>query len=229
MNKFWNAALAIGGLATVGAFVFWSLNKKWLSLPIFSQMTQEQTFVIMCLFLALVFFMLIVLVIAYIFPKKKERAVMSSPSVPQSGSVITSINQQGGQVAHSIVNNGPQDRHLEQSQVRKLVSVFSKASSKGILFVSQLGNDESIRFSDQIEAAAREAGMVIEPSVLVALAGPVSGVQLQYPQDDADLASVAQNTNVTLLEMGFLSRCDPGSNKSVILVTVGSNNSKVQW
>ncbi len=74
MDKFWKAALAVGGLAAIGAFIFWSLYKDWLSLPIFSKMSPDQTFMIMIIFLALTFIALIVLVVAYVFRGKNNRA-----------------------------------------------------------------------------------------------------------------------------------------------------------
>lgn len=60
MEKFWKAALAVGGLGTVGAFVFWSLYKQWLTLPIFSMLSPDQTFEIMKIFLYLTFASLLV-------------------------------------------------------------------------------------------------------------------------------------------------------------------------
>lgn len=55
MEKFWELSLAIGGISAIGAFIFYSLYKKWLSLDIFSKMTQKQTFEIMKFFLSLTF------------------------------------------------------------------------------------------------------------------------------------------------------------------------------
>ena len=72
MEKFWKAAIAVGGLAAIGAFVFWSLYKDWLSLQIFSKMSSEQTFTIMIIFLVLTFIALIVLVVAYFFRGKNK-------------------------------------------------------------------------------------------------------------------------------------------------------------
>lgn len=66
MEKFWKAALAVGGLGTVGAFVFWSLYKQWLSLPIFSMLSSDQTFEIMKMFLLLTFASLLVLGFLYL-------------------------------------------------------------------------------------------------------------------------------------------------------------------
>lgn len=67
MEKFWKIALTIGGLGTVGAFVFWSLYKQWLSLPIFSMLSSDQTFEIMKIFLFLTFASLLVFGILYLF------------------------------------------------------------------------------------------------------------------------------------------------------------------
>lgn len=65
MEKFWRAALAVAGLGAVGAFVFWSLYSKWISLGIFSNLSSEQTFVLMLVFLSLTFLALIAALITY--------------------------------------------------------------------------------------------------------------------------------------------------------------------
>jgi len=59
MERLWRAAFAVGGIAAVGAFVFWSLYKQWLALPIFEKLSQGQTFTVMLVFLALTFSALI--------------------------------------------------------------------------------------------------------------------------------------------------------------------------
>ena len=66
MDKFWKAALAAGGVSAIGAFVFYSLYKDWLALPIFSKMTADQTFEIMKIFLYLTFGALLLFVGAYL-------------------------------------------------------------------------------------------------------------------------------------------------------------------
>src|SRR6478672_11560578 len=65
MEKFWKAALAVSGLGAVGAFVFWSLYKQWLSLGIFANLTSEQTFIVMLVFLALTFIFALTAFITY--------------------------------------------------------------------------------------------------------------------------------------------------------------------
>jgi len=59
MEKLWKAAFAVGGVAAIGAFVFWSLYKQWLSLDIFSQLTPTHTFILMLVFLGLTFLALL--------------------------------------------------------------------------------------------------------------------------------------------------------------------------
>lgn len=66
MEKFWKAALAVGGVAAIGAFVFWSLYKQWLALPIFSTLSANQTFAVMLVFLFLTFLALAGFLFAYI-------------------------------------------------------------------------------------------------------------------------------------------------------------------
>jgi hypothetical protein len=65
MDKFWKAALSVGGVGTVGAFVLWSLYKDWLHLPLFSQMSANQTFALMLIFLALTFASLVSMLIVH--------------------------------------------------------------------------------------------------------------------------------------------------------------------
>jgi hypothetical protein len=55
MEQFWQIALSIAGLGAIGAFVFWSLYQGWLKLPIFANLTQNQTYYLMWGFLIFTF------------------------------------------------------------------------------------------------------------------------------------------------------------------------------
>lgn len=99
MDKFWKAALGVGGLGTVGAFVFWSLYKEWLTLGIFSTMTAEHTFFIMIIFLVLVFLSLIVLVIAYVVHPKQD-AHQPNQGVENQTNIARDQNNAGGDITH---------------------------------------------------------------------------------------------------------------------------------
>lgn len=65
------AALSIGGLAAFGAAVFFGLYKEWLSLEIFSQISPDQTFTLMVIFLFLVFLSLIGFLVVHVLQSSK--------------------------------------------------------------------------------------------------------------------------------------------------------------
>lgn len=70
MTKFWKAALGVAGIGAIGLFVFWSLYKEWLSLPIFPELTQIQAYNLLKIFLFLTFGALVISIIAYFFTHK---------------------------------------------------------------------------------------------------------------------------------------------------------------
>ena len=81
IEKFWKPALAIGGVSSIGAFIFYSLNKQWLTLPIFSKLTANQTFIIMLVFLSFVFLVTTFMLIAWFFDKKNSVLIPANPSI----------------------------------------------------------------------------------------------------------------------------------------------------
>ncbi|MBT3059775.1 MAG: hypothetical protein KME44_13245 [Candidatus Thiodiazotropha sp. (ex Lucina pensylvanica)] len=88
IEKFWKPALAIGGVAAIGAFVFYSLYKQWLTLDIFSQLTPDHTFIIMIVFLVLVFIVAFTMLILWFLdkgrPKEQEIEEGMSFSIPEN-------------------------------------------------------------------------------------------------------------------------------------------------
>ena len=66
MERFWQVAISVGGLAAVSAFVLWSLYKDWLKLPIFSQLSPDHTFALMLVFLSLTFLSSMAMLAVYI-------------------------------------------------------------------------------------------------------------------------------------------------------------------
>lgn len=66
MKQFWIAALSGGGIASVGAFVFYSLYKEWLKAPWLKNLTKKQRFSLMKLFLVLTFGFFLVAAIIFI-------------------------------------------------------------------------------------------------------------------------------------------------------------------
>jgi len=107
MNKFWHAALGVAGLGAVGSFVFWSLYVKWLSLGIFSNLTSEQTFVLMLVFLVLTFAALIAaLFVYYVQQRVRVRQIPNagSYSVPNGWTFKASVEKIADQKLVEFVN-----------------------------------------------------------------------------------------------------------------------------
>ena len=88
MDKLWKAAFAVGGLASVGAFIFWSLYKQWLTLSIFSALTANHTFILMLVFLALTFIAMIAMIIAFVSLKLRENVKITPPTNDYLGKKI---------------------------------------------------------------------------------------------------------------------------------------------
>ena len=72
MDNFWKAALAVGGVSAIGAFIFLSLYKEWLGLAIFSKLSSDQTFISMLLFLSLTFISLLSFILAFVKSKQEK-------------------------------------------------------------------------------------------------------------------------------------------------------------
>lgn len=88
IEKLWKPALAIGGVAAIGAFVFYSLYKQWLTLDVFSQLTADHTFIIMIVFLVLVFIVAFTMLILWFLdkgrPQEQEIEEGVSFSIPEN-------------------------------------------------------------------------------------------------------------------------------------------------
>ncbi len=79
MEKFWKSALAVGGVSAIGAFIFLGLYKEWLKLTIFNELSGEQTYILMIIFLVLTFCSLIAFIFAFIKSKQDPK-----PSIEQN-------------------------------------------------------------------------------------------------------------------------------------------------
>ena len=55
MEDLWKVALGVAGLGALACFVFWSLYRQWLKLPIWTQMSKRQQFIVIIVFLGLTF------------------------------------------------------------------------------------------------------------------------------------------------------------------------------
>lgn len=75
MEGIWEGALGVAGVGAIGAFVFWSLYKHWLKLPIFQAMTKEQQYSLFKLFMVLTFLFSMSALLIYAFTKFQQPRV----------------------------------------------------------------------------------------------------------------------------------------------------------
>ena len=137
MDKFWKAALAVGGVAAIGEFVLWSLYKDWLTLPIFSNMTPEQTFQIMKMFLWFVFACFFVSAASYVYVKKDRNYSEfqeTSGSEKEIPTLTKNDNQENEQVVSFILQLSPLVFDLiifgEQEKNRSIKPLVSRLESR---------------------------------------------------------------------------------------------------
>lgn len=78
----WKAAVGVGGVFAIAAFVSWSILMKWLQLPIFAALDSSQTFVLSIglIVASIVFFV----VGAVVFIKNDKKGSGVAPQVTQS-------------------------------------------------------------------------------------------------------------------------------------------------
>ena len=80
LEEFWKGALAVAGIAAVVSFVFWSLYKKWLNLPIFSTLPSIQQYKLLRLFLVLTFLFALAGLMSFV-ATNKSNGKMKHPAI----------------------------------------------------------------------------------------------------------------------------------------------------
>lgn len=103
------------------------------------------------------------------------------------GSAITTINQSGGQVAHSITNLGRQPRVLSESAIEELAMTLAQHAPQAVSFVSSpIGDDEAAVLKRQIIDLLTRAGWSAGQSRSVMdTTPPRGGVEISAPPDHA--------------------------------------------
>ena len=117
MDKFWIKALSVAGISAIGFFIFVSLYNNWLKLPIFSKLSETQTFIIMLVFLVLVFLALISALIVHTKQNPDEKEWMlyqvaflwhgvTPPSIKAHFSKMTPEIKETKDMLHEAINAG---------------------------------------------------------------------------------------------------------------------------
>lgn len=87
----------------------------------------------------------------------RRLALNVQPTIVE-GSVITTVNQSGGQVAHVIQNFGPPSRVLSPEQRSEVIGRLAQAEPSRIGFASTAGDLEAHQFKAQLMEVFQEAG-----------------------------------------------------------------------
>ena len=85
-------------------------------------------------------------------------AVPFEGNAPLGGSVITTIQQMGGQVAHSITNVGPQPRTVDRVAAQALISQLKQLPPESIHVKALMGDSEAYRLADILCEILKESG-----------------------------------------------------------------------
>jgi len=141
LDKFWKPALAVGGVSTIGAFIFYSLYKQWLKLEIFSKLTPNHTFIIMLLFLSFVFLIAISMLFAWFFDRTKKNPTNEKSSItyeiPESWTF-----EQAVYALSSEDNSVAEFKGFSSSSLKielKPQTITANSTSRGIELIKSLG------------------------------------------------------------------------------------------
>lgn len=103
-----------------------------------------------------------------------------------NGSVITSINQSGGQVAHTINNYGPVERTLSDSVKQQMMSILSECSTGKIGFASTQGDMEAHKFKEALMSVFLSAGWSVRDMKTFQFFDVQQGLRITIPQSASE-------------------------------------------
>lgn len=75
-----------------------------------------------------------------------------------AGSVITTVNQSGGQVAHQIINEGEPRRLIASASLDGLVQRLHRFPSEKFFISASVGHSEAHRLAEVLHSALKRAG-----------------------------------------------------------------------
>jgi hypothetical protein len=85
------------------------------------------------------------------------------------GSIIFTHNQMGGQVAHSIINVGPQPRHLSAEQRRAMLPFLEKLKGCPVAFACRMLDGESCDYATELATFFLQTGCKVPKPIETSL------------------------------------------------------------
>lgn len=136
-----------------------------------------------------------------------------------NGSIIVNQNQMGGQVAHSITNNGPQPRQFTQAAANQLIANLKKLPPETITLFCLMGDTEGYQLVMNLKSVLESAGWKIEKVLQSLFNGPVKGVHVETPADTAGVRTLI----LWLQAVGFNPQPKLGAEIPKLGLVVGGN------
>lgn len=134
----------------------------------------------------------------------------------QNGSIIVSQNQMGGQIAHSITNNGLQPRRISKIASDQLIATLKALPSETISIHCVFGDTESFDLANNIKNFLEQSGWKIETLLQHGFPQPVKGLYVQTPADTPGINSLIR----WLMSVGLdpIACLDKNLNKPEVIV-----------
>lgn len=108
----------------------------------------------------------------------------------RNGSIIISNNQMGGQIAHSITNNGQQPRHITKMAADQLVIALKALPAETVSIHCVFGDVESFDLATNIKSLLEQSGWKVQTLLQHGFNQPVKGLYVQTAVDTAGINSL---------------------------------------
>jgi hypothetical protein len=139
---------------------------------------------------------------------------------PVDGSVITSINQMGGQTAHSITNMGEQRRQISTAAMKEAVRRLASANPLKIHIAAMMSEPDALPLAMQMKKMFTDAGWPVQSVSQAVFKGIPQGIVLVLTQASPSALLLGD----IFLQLGFdcHGELEPGIPADELRVAIGT-------
>jgi hypothetical protein len=125
---------------------------------------------------------------------KQAQSFVANISIdgPVAGSVITTINQLGGQVAHQITNIGPQSRKVEAAAADRMIKDLQLLPPEEVEVEVVAGDMEAIRLGHEMAAILQNSGWTIRTFAQSMFPQVIRGLIVSYPRESPGVMALIE-------------------------------------
>lgn len=128
--------------------------------------------------------------VGFIVPQQPTLSTTHNTAI--YGSNITTINQMGGQAAHSITNIGPQPRVLSGAAANEIARSIRDFSPQAVKVTALMGDPESYQFADVLQGILRQAGWECDGINQAVFSGLPRGVILKMSEKSPSMVALGE-------------------------------------